>query len=201
MGSGRIDAYLRSLPAGWESFPECEAKGWLLFGMREMGGHTLELPPQLEVRLSQGALPVTAWLPEVELVAMLLAVHDARVVTPGDEQALWEEIRAENVALFERPEYRALIIRGAPMKLLRHVGSRWNRFHRGTELELIEASDRAAVLDLSYPEGLFPIEALRMRTASLRGVLDACEVRDPAATVEEIAPGKARYSLRWGAIA
>jgi len=64
---------------------------------------------------------------------------------------------------------------------------------------VVEATAGRATLELRFPPGLFPIESLRMRTASLSGVLDACEVGDSEAVVDEVGPGHARYSLRWRA--
>ncbi len=192
----RLERYLASLPDGWASFPECMAKATLVHGALAMVPERVRsrLPAPLLARTAEPPLP-TAWAPEVEMIAMVHAAVDLR--GPGGEAALWDEIAQANVALFQRREYQPLLRAGDPGRAIEHVSRSWHLFHRGTTFEALESAPGRAVLVHAYPPPLFPAVALRLRRASLEGVLLACGAQRTAVAQEALEPGRTRYVATW----
>lgn len=189
----RLERYIAALPDGWASYPECAAKATLLHGALEMIPEDARgrLPVPLLARVAEPALP-TAWAPEVEMIAMVHAAVDLR-----GAPALWDEVVQANVALFGRREYQPLVRTGDPARVIEQVSRSWRLFHRGTTFECLETAPGRAVLVHGYPPPLFPAIALRMRRASLEGVLLACGATGTDVHEEALAPGRTRYVVTW----
>ncbi|MCA9606544.1 MAG: hypothetical protein KC619_13155 [Myxococcales bacterium] len=194
----RLERYLARLPDGWASYPECTIKATLVQAAFAAipEGSMGRLPAPLLARASERVLS-TSWAPEVEMIAIIHAAVDLRSETPGGEAALWEQVTQENVALFQRKEYRPLIRAGNPGRAIEHLSRSWNLFHRGTTFECLETTPGRVVLLHTYPHLLFPSLALRMRSASLQGILIACGATDADMREEALGPGRTRYVATW----
>jgi len=193
-----LERYLAELPDGWASFPDCVAKATLLQQTQALLPEGLDdaVPERIARRLAEEA-PPTAWVPEVEHIAFVLAIADLREHAGRSRESLWAELSEENRKLMARREYRSLLQTGAPERMFRQLEQGWHRFHRGTEFACTEATVASARLELRFPPTLLPELALRMRVASIHGVLAACEVESLDVDYELVQPGLARYHIAW----
>jgi len=193
-----LERYLAELPDGWASFPDCVAKATMLQQTKKLlpAGFDDVVPEPILRRLSEEA-PPTAWAPEVEHIAFVLAIVDLRAHAGRSPESMWTELAEENRKLMARREYRALLQTGAPERMFRQLEQGWHRFHRGTEFVCVEATPRSARLELRFPPALLPELALRMRVASIHGVLRACGVEGLDVEHWLVEPGRARYRVTW----
>jgi len=195
-GLARLERYLAGLPGGLDAHPEAQAKGSLVRSALE-GQPVAELVPGLPGPLQRLATdpPIgSEWVPEAHFGALLLALGDRRGMT-DDEVCAWA--RARNRALFESPAYRILMTVMSPAALVRFAGRRWENWHRGTRLDVEGAADEGVRLELVYPAGLFDALLLRVYGEAFAAALELSNAAVPVVAVEVIAPGSARYLVRW----
>jgi hypothetical protein len=195
-GLARLERYLAGLPGGLDAHPEAQAKGSLVRSALE-GQPVAELIAGLPGPLQRLATdpPIgSEWVPEAHFGALLLALADRRGLT-DDEVCAWA--RARNRALFESPAYRILMTVMSPAALVRFAGRRWENWHRGTRLDVEGAADEGVRLELVYPAGLFDALLLRVYGEAFAAALELSNAAFPDVAVEVIAPGSARYLVRW----
>lgn len=178
-------AYLRSLPEGARSFPECEAAASLLLGLRARGAlDDLLLPPPLREQLERAG--DDGWLPEVTHVAVLLAVRDARFGGPAGDDALieWMQGLSRPLVVPEGEAARA----PDPAAAVRLAAGVWGRFHRGTTLEVGRLTPRSASMIHRHPDEIFPPVVIEWRRRVLLAMLAGAGAAAPTARATH-APG------------
>ncbi|MFK7984582.1 MAG: hypothetical protein AB8I08_01040 [Sandaracinaceae bacterium] len=190
-----LTRYLSRIPSGWTSFPECRAKSVLFTRLVAMAERDW-LPPQLVTRLDTPMLS-TAWAPEVEQVALMLAIYDHRVHSAADEVAFHEDMLQLNLGLFKSPSYAPLVANAAPARLMRMMSDSWKLFHRGTSLDLREATPGRVLIDFRFPPLLYPEESIRTRTTSVRGALLSARAKGVQVHYAIEAPGHVCYEASW----
>lgn len=191
----RLATYLRRVPDGWASFPACRAKSVLFTRLVAMAERDW-LPPELLARLDTPMLS-TAWAPEIEQVALMLAIYDHRVHSAADEAAFHEDMVQLNMGLFKSPSYAPLVANATPTRLMRMMSESWKLFHRGTSLELRASSPGRVVMDFRFPPLLHPEESVRTRTASVRGALLSAGAAGVQVGYAVEAPGHVCYEATW----
>lgn len=191
----RLAQYLDRIPAGWASFPNCRAKAVLFTRLAALAEREW-LPPELVKRLDSPMLS-TAWAPEMEQVALMLAIYDHRVHGDADEAAYHEEMLRLNMKLFESPSYAPLVANASPARLMRMMSESWKLFHRGTDLQLREAAPGRVIMDFTFPPLLYPEESIRTRTTSVRGALMAAQAKGVQVHYSIESPGHVCYDATW----
>lgn len=192
-----MDRYLAGLPAGLDSFPECVAKGSVLRStlvQQPVAEIAARLPAPLRQLVTDPPVD-SEWMSEVRLVAIYLGVTDVRGYGDADVLA-WA--RDRNRALFRNPAYRILMAVSSPATLLRGATMRWSNWHRGSTLEIEGIADAGVRALLRFPPGLFDDLMLKVFGEAFSAGLELARAPTPAASVELVAPGVARYLVTWG---
>ncbi len=128
----RVEVYLRSLPQGLESFPDCRAKASMLhagLAVRPIPGERRAQVPASLRPLVDTPPPVSSWVSEVEYCALSLAMADLHGWTDEDFGQYWYDLTRK---LVESKLYRGLIGMLTPQVALRSAAWRWSAFHRGS---------------------------------------------------------------------
>lgn len=147
----RLDAYIAQLPEGLDSFPECLAKASVVRKVYEFSELPLTgLPEPLQAVLDNPP-PSSAWLPQVHVLALVVAMVEARELPPAREAA-W--IRDAATHLFASPMYRILMWAATPRLVFKSANVRWSAFFKGSHLSS-DVEEHSAVVQLHAPRALF----------------------------------------------
>ena len=192
----RVAAYLGALPEGIRSHPDCQAKAAIV--RRILHDRPLHATPEgaLPERLLEliHAPPLESeWIPEVLLMATVLAVADERRL---DDEAFLGWVGPLNRELFHGI-YGLVMSVLTPEFAARNAGSYWKMFHRGSSLVPERAGDRRWSLRLVFPRALFSGLALRQYAPVIQV---GFQFADPSAvvTLREQASEWARFEVAWG---
>jgi hypothetical protein len=200
-----LDRYLDGLPEGVDSYPNLMTRGALARLVLRDPVHTLPLdaglPKGLE-DLVRRPPSVSAWIPLVQLCALLAASFDVIFADRGGLPAY----EAWSFELHRRvlggPLNRALIAMEGPERLVANYRSRWSAFHRGTLLDVMsldtEGRLRGAALRISYPRHAWPHIALIGLGAGLRATLVLAGAKAPEVTWKHESAVASRYDVHFG---
>jgi hypothetical protein len=184
-------AYLAVLPAGLDSYPQCQAKASLYRAL--VDDMTADgLPAPLRDLVVQPR-PVTAWISEVHTHALLLAHYDMHGHDPASFAAF---TYATQRALWSSKLYSILMKLLAPARMLAGASTRWSQFHRGTELHATPTDVGRAELVLRHPPLLYDAISLIGLTEGLRAALDVSRVTSQLTMVASDELG-ARWQVSW----
>lgn len=187
--------YLDALPHGLDSYPDCQAKVSLVRSMLEehpLAKFVPELPTPLAELIRQPP-PMSAWMSEVHLRAILRVIHD-RVLT--DRRAFVKWTYEAQKRLLAGPVYRLLFSVMSVERLGDIAPSRWARFHRGSTMR-VDYGDMQSRVSFQFPPHL--LDDLDLE-ASLAGIHVAIElmVRRTAEFAEmKVTPTSSSAVLRW----
>jgi len=187
-------SYLRRLPRGLDSYPECQAKGSVLRAGIDTAPVTLDrsaLPPALAALVAAPPLP-TEWFAEVHLNTIMLAYQDS--VPP----AVWERWTYDrNRNLLDRPLYRILFSLISPERLFTGMSGRWGTFRRGSQLSLLSKTDGVARVELRFPAYLHDENTMRAASTAMRAAGDAAGGKTQT-EIEAIEATRAVIRVSWG---
>ena len=187
--------YLRQLPDGLDSYPECVAKASI---HRTVYAHADEaltgLPDPLQSLLDEPT-PAARWVPQCHTLALILAIVESRGMY-GPARGAW--IRDAAASLFATPMYRILMFAATPRLLFKGANIRWSAFFRGSQL-VPTMGDREATLELAAPPGMFDPSLAEIFTDVLRAALNLTEEQNERAQIELLAgdAGPIRYHGMW----
>ena len=190
----RLSAYLASLPRGLASYPECQMRGTPVARYVD--------DPAVRAAAAGAPAPVSTlltpphemWVPEVRCASAILAVGDALRLS---DRALAEHMVEHNRQLFTNVVYRALMAFLSPAALLGRAPSRWEAFHRGTRLDVVEIGERTAVGRLVFPPGLIAGALVPAYGAALQAALEHCRAEGATLEPETVTPTSVTYRARW----
>ncbi len=187
--------YIDGLPAGLDSYPECESKASLANSAVE--GHDLAefqdgLPAPVR-DLINDPQPAGVWVPAVLCDAVFFAVCDRHYTT---EEAVRRWTYDRSMAMAENPLYRALLRVPGP-KILMKAGARAHKlFQRGTDFDIDIGSGRAEIT-LSFPPRLHVGLNLVANVALWRAMVRIVGGRNVRCHLESTTDTKAVYQLTY----
>jgi hypothetical protein len=179
-----LDAYLRQVPDGFDSFPTCSIKASVI--RDALSSKPLDDDPALPAPIRafvQSPPPVSSLVPEVLSNAMLLTLYDVHFSTLG-RQAMWDWLHATTYQLLRTPLYRILFAVLSPERLLTGVAQRWQAFRRGSELTITDKKEGFARLRLVYPAGLHTDLTVFLLSAAFRAAIDCSGARAVRVEIE-----------------
>ena len=191
----RVARYVRSLPRGLLSHPECECKGSVY---REGLAH---LPRRMPTEGLDGLLadyfdnpmPVSSWVPEVVNTAAFLAMADAFFPT---ETGFLDWVGGFAETTFRSPMYRVLMAVASPEVLARGGQRRWNAFHTGTDYESVIGTNGTEVT-LSYPSGAFEPLVIRGTLRAIQAAYRASGAKQATVELVDFTDTRAVYKATW----
>ncbi len=192
--------YLERLPAGLASYPDCRAKGAMLRDLlhsRPLDADAPELHDELRsfVRTPPA---VSSWMPETAYVALTMTIY-GKYFGGSDIARFTQWICDLNVTMFRTPLYRILFVLMSPERLLFGIAKRWNTFHLGSSLTVLERGANAVLLELEYPPHLFSEAMAHAFAGSATAAVQVAGGRNAASHLESVTPTHARYWMRWSA--
>ncbi|MBX3272994.1 MAG: hypothetical protein KF729_22215 [Sandaracinaceae bacterium] len=190
-----LAAYLASLPAGLDSYPQARSKGTLL--RSSLDGHRVEplldgLPERLAALISSPP-PAGVWVPAVHSDAVFHVVRDHYY--PSDEAVrAWTLERTR--ATVHKPMYRALVRVAGPAVLLRMGAKVHGLLQQGTSVDVVVEGRRVEVTE-RFPPHLHSREVLLANVALLESLVEITGGASPAAAMLDESPTRARYECTW----
>ncbi len=195
-GALTVESYLASLPAGLDSYPDCQQKASVfrvfLAGIRPES-FSARLPPTLAT-LATSPPPVNLWLPEVHAHAVFIAAREAAF---ADDEAYERFAYRQNAALLESPLYSILFKFVSPERVIRGAPSRWGHFHRGMTLVPEMSEPGRAALRLQASPGLLPPLLARCYGTAFRAALEAAGAKHVSVELTPIESRAFRYAASW----
>ncbi|MCA9613501.1 MAG: hypothetical protein H6721_14785 [Sandaracinus sp.] len=188
-----IERYLADLPAGLDSYPECQVKGSAFRSSLEvLGPEEAEQLPFARGYLESGVLP-SAWYSEVHFAVLVLATR-ARYAS---EAALLDRIFEANLEMFRSKLYYRLMAFLTPAGLLKRGATNWAQFHRGSHFAVSAIGERDAQATLEFPKHLFTTLHARMFAKAFEAALVFNGAKDAKLDVEGIDATVVRYRASW----
>jgi hypothetical protein len=192
----RVSRYLGSLPKGMAAYPNCKARSSIYQAILAAAPSSFPRPESLPspVRELLSGEAYGLWIPEVHLLATILAIGDVfRLST--EEHFAW--ILQQNREMFNSIVYRAIMAFFSPGMLLEKAGERWGNFHQGSTLEVRPDGESSTRAYLNFPAGLWDAELAGLYAAPFIAGLERVHVRDARVVLQEITPTRAEYRARW----
>lgn len=191
----RTHAYLRGLPRGVDSHPECKTKASVALAFLEHLRPDADLSgiPEVVVQTIRKPPLPSKWISAVHTNVIEMLIVDQL----DDTDAFLELGRQLNEKYLGSRLYRAAVSLLSPSMLLRGATSRWSHFQRGSTLTLISVEPTSASVRLEFPEHLFPPIVAREKGHSFRVALELSGAKDVQITVDTNDPTEAVYRATW----
>lgn len=178
-------AYVESLPAGLDAYPETVIKGSMARGMIELRPENFDaarLPAPIKALFDNPPL-VSDWFPEAKLVAMSCAMREG--FFESDEQYIaW--VRQGLHKVFSGPLYRVVFALISPTRLVKSSTRRWGALRRGTQRELVELNENGNLGRVRYPAGLYNELYAQVVLAGLLAIYSLSRAPNPLGSVLEV---------------
>ncbi len=193
----RMGMYLRALPDGVDSYPDCVAKASLIRTMAEI------LPAELDdarmpapiVDLFRHPPPKNTWIPEVHSVAAHLALFDASGVRESKVIDMAKDLSRKMAA---SPMYRVLAYFTSPERLLAGAAKRWEALHQGLPLTIETDNERkTARIEMRHEPNLWNSLAHDWTAASWEPLLTMSNAKDGTIVVRRSSATGASFDVRW----
>ncbi len=194
-GLDALARYLDALPAGLDSYPECQIKGSVVqesvecLALQPVAG----LPEALGSLLTR-RLRITEWIPEVHFYGLM---SFARGQYYGADAEFGELMYRSNFELLDSIAYRALFRLVGPKRLLEQVGLRWGLFHRGSRLEVLELERQRGVLHQHQPAHECPEPMLVAYAMAVKASLTLAGAKEVRVQPRLLSPTLNEYRFEW----
>jgi hypothetical protein len=195
----RARAYVRSLPQGLDSFPDCRARGEVFedvrLHFREMGRDPML--PAVITSFFKGEF-TNRWMPEVVGQAVNLLIRDAGLPTVD---ALLKWSYETSSRLFRDSPFRVLMKLVSPTLLVMGAAQRWSALHAGTTLGAgkVERTEEGSATSglLRFPSGLFPELFLRALAPAFQAAVENARARNVVVGLRRFSGTDAEYRITW----
>lgn len=195
----RLERYLARLPDGADSYPDVVVKASTFtaaFADKPVPFEPGSVPPSI-ARLITEPPPISAWVPEVQMVSIFKMIGDYHFEGRGGPPAFRQWVYEQNRKLLGGRLYRALFWFLSTETVFRGLELRWGAFRRGTDLAVIERSHEHAVFELRYREYLLDDEGLLAIGEALRAAAEATGAKDPLVEIGQVLPTRGRIHVSW----
>ncbi|MBI5494312.1 MAG: hypothetical protein HY904_04745 [Deltaproteobacteria bacterium] len=197
MAVPRLEAYIRALPQGLDSYPDHVVKASVVRSSLDampLLPHLSQLPAPL-VELVMRPIPHSQWVPEVRSEALHEAMRELRFT---DDESFLAAVAAGNRALLSGVLYGFLFRLIGVSRLLRGGVSRWEQMHRGTRFILQgDPESRGVVLRLGFPPHLYTPLSCRAYGEAFRVAMEVAGGAGARVVVTDYTPTFALYSAQW----
>lgn len=195
----RLERYLARLPNGVDSYPEVVVKASTFTAAladKPIPVVHGQLPPPIEKLILTPPL-VSAWVPEVHMVAIFKLIGDHHFEGRGGTPAFLDWVYDQNRKLLGGKLYRALFFFLTADHVFRGVEQRWNAFRRGTSLSVVSRSGRHALFEFRFPRYLLDEEGLWAIAMALRAVGELAGAKRTEIQIVDVSPTSGHLRLDW----
>lgn len=192
-----LEAYLRGLPRGLDSYPTLVIKGSVLRSSLEAMPITtgLETLPEALQALARNPPPHSSWIPSVHVEALRAARRDLLF---DDDDALVRAVEAQNRAMFSGVIYGLLFKLVGMQRLLDRAQQRWDQMHRDATFTVeTDMANRLARAQLVFPAGLYSPLGSRCFLAAIKAAMEVASGQPVQAELKEYRPTRAMFEARW----
>lgn len=196
-----FSTYLRELPSGLASYPECRSRGDIIehqlddLNSKRAAGAIPDAPPELLRLLKE---PLSAWIPETHAQAVLAAHRD---ICFNDDEGFAAYTVDSVRELFSKPLYRMLFKVLSPSVVVSGATKRFASFHTGSQLWMrrSELREKRHVysLELCHPAALFPLLQRKLFCDSFRLAAELAGAKDVRTEVVDMKPESTFYEVSW----
>jgi len=183
----RTRQYVDSLPRGLESYPECRVKASMACALLDDPPPALslsKLPAPLRALVEPAPL-ASAWLPEAQSIALMIAVRELAFSDDAGYLQWAHEVLGD---LFSGPLYRMIFALMSPDRLARGGSKRWQAMHQGTSRELVDLGANGHLGRICYPRNLYCRLFIELNVQAFSAVYSLSRARDPAVRVVNWTP-------------
>jgi len=194
--SRALDEFIAGLPAGLDSYPECQQKASFYRSNMERNGARLPIDalPAPVQRMLREPLPVSAWISTAQSHAYFIAT--AGCAFSSDAEFFADTIKGTK-SLFSGPLYRLLMMVVSPETALRGANKRWNAMQRGMSIEVVRLEKGRTEALVVAPPGLLPPLIARWYAAAFTAVLELAGAKNARIDVTSCDGAKAVFEGRW----
>ncbi|MEZ4222352.1 MAG: hypothetical protein R3B13_15550 [Polyangiaceae bacterium] len=193
--STHLQHYIRLLPEGLNSYPDCQIKASIYRTYLADGTVPIQaaaLPRELADLVNEPRA-MTQWIPAVHSLAITIAYRDLC----GDDETFAAFVAQRARRMYSSKAYRVLMAAASPAQLIRLSSVRWHRFHRGFELEVFGVSARSAQIQIEFPEHLYLPDHLVGMAAAMSSAVELSGGRDVRSAIGATTPTRAVIELFW----
>jgi Protein of unknown function (DUF2378) len=193
---GALEDYIAGLPAGLDSYLDCQQKASIYRSNLERNGSRIPLKnlPPVIAQLVIEPLPISSWVATAHAHAYMIA---AATYAFSSHEAFLADVVHGTKKLFTGPIYKLLMAVASPQTVVQGASRRWNALQRGTSLELEHIEPGHARVVLRSPPGLVPSLMARYYAAAFTGVLEVSRAKQRNVQVLGQTPTEARFEARW----
>ncbi|MEW5847403.1 MAG: hypothetical protein AB2A00_01270 [Myxococcota bacterium] len=191
-----VEQFLRDLPRGMDSYPQCEQKGAVLrtfMAEKPLDAYVDQVPAEV-ARLVREPPPVSSWVPEVHATALYLAMMD---LCFSGEQEFVDFAHATNRKLLDGPIYWAVFRLVGAERVVTGAASRWGQMHKGTTLTARMDGSRSSTLVLEFPVGLVPPVLARCYMTGMAAAVEVAGGKDVKMSLGSQAPTSITMVGSW----
>lgn len=192
----RMDAYLASLPAGLESYPQCRIKGAAFAPLVKSPPPGLDpsvLPASLRGVLERPP-SVTDWVPEVWFASIVHHLRDA-VFDTDEAYEAWNLEGMRNT--LGGPLYRMRFAFLSPRRMAKMAPRSWSSFRLGSHRTLLEEHPDHNVGQLEYPEHFVDEFYMRFHGRSIEYIYSLSRAKNPRFALLEWTPTKSVFRVDY----
>jgi len=189
--------YLRDLPDGVNSYPECLAKASLIRTMMELvpAEYDDARMPDPVAELFRHPPPKNKWIPEVHSVAAHFALFDASGLR---ESTLIDMAKDLTTKMVQSPMYRILANFTSPQRLLSGAAKRWQALHLGLPLQIeVDKEAKRGTIEMQHEPHIWTSLAHDWTAASWEPLLRLSNAKNGTIQVSRSSPTGALFNVRW----
>lgn len=192
----RLEAYLALLPDGVGSYPTYVQKASVFRTfLAHLGGRTLDatrLPAPVR-ELVEAPPPPSAWVSEVHVTALFIAVREQCFASDAAYEQHWLEV---NRAILSSPLYRMLMMVASPSQVVMGAARKWNQLHKGVTMRATLDGNRATVR-LAFPENLLEPFVTRTYSTAFQAAIELSGGKNAVCALREYEPTLAVFDGHW----
>jgi hypothetical protein len=192
----RTRAYLKSLPDGLDSYPECRSKGAVWKNILRWT-HTEPLAERLpsDVPLvPQSDILASSWISAVQSFAGHLVLRDC--LFPNDD-AICEHFRVMDRRLLSSPLYKVMFALASPNMAVQGADRHFASMFQGITLKAKAVEEHQVLLTLRYPRMLLPALVGRLYLVAFEVAVELAGGKSVAGKVLSHDETAARYEILW----
>lgn len=191
----QVDSYLKKLPAGIASYPECRVTAVLLNKIVKDHPDILARCQHPGVTAAQLAAGDDAqFLPLTVHVAAVLALVDKH---HGSAAKAKQQLRAYGIKILATARYKVMFFVLSPMFIVMGVGSRYGRDFLGVKAKSESLSKTSARLTLSCPANLYPEAYVTAYNGIFEAAIECAGGRDVKSVVERAEETQSITQFSW----